>query len=505
MNNLMLVNSKLSQTVLKRSIHTLSRSSHSVRVCSSPYLQNQRIRSFHSTNRNLIDFDPYKVLGVDKGADQKDIKKAYYQLVKKFHPDVNKEKDAETRFHKIQESYELLSDKDKRTQYDQFGASAFDANGNANPFAGGQNPFGNGGNPFGGGAGGMGFDFEDLFREAFTGQRGGNGRGRGGGAFVTEHIGDDIEVLKTISFKESIFGSKLKINYKAVDSCNTCEGSGLKKGKKKSTCPTCHGSGQSTHVLGGFHMSSTCGTCHGSGVQIAKSDECGTCHGHGVQEVPKSTEIELPPGIKDGSRLRIPGAGDAPFVAKDPYNRTKNGDLIIRVSVSNDATFSRVNNNIIVNQEILMTTAALGGEIIVPTIDGENIKLKIRPGVQNGRKLTIPEKGVPINRNINNRGDLDVILKVKTLIPETPIQTALLEALADAFNDKNAKRTDAHWKLDLGEDEGEGESGNVDGKTKTYDENDLNPTKLNRIGKFLGKFFNMDGNNSTKDDDKKKK
>ncbi|KAK6197395.1 DnaJ C terminal domain-containing protein [Scheffersomyces amazonensis] len=333
----------------------------------------------------------------------------------------------------------------------------------------------------------MGFDFEDLFREAFTGQRGGSGRGRS--AYVTEHVGDDIEVLKTISFKESIFGSKLKINYKAVDSCNTCQGSGLKKGKKKSTCPTCHGTGQSTHILGGFHMSSTCGTCHGSGVQIAKNDECGTCHGNGVEEIPKSTEVELPPGIKDGSRLRIPGAGDAPFVAKDAYNRTRSGDLIIRVSVSNDSVFSRENNNIVVNQDILMTTAALGGEVVVPTIDGENIKLKVRPGVQNGRKLTIPDKGVPINRNINNRGDLNVILNVKTLIPETPIQTALLEALADAFNDKNAKRTDSDWKLDLGDD-------NKNDKTITYDENDLHPSHLNRIGKFLGKFFNFEGNSN---------
>ncbi|KAK6457928.1 uncharacterized protein RJT20DRAFT_27616 [Scheffersomyces xylosifermentans] len=460
-------------------------------------LATSQIRSFHASLINPIDFDPYKTLGVDKGADQKDIKKAYYQLVKKYHPDVNKEKDAEKRFHKIQESYELLSDKEKRAQYDQYGANAFDANGNTNPFAGGQNPFSNG-NPFGGAGGqnpfgGMGFDFEDLFKEAFTGGRGGGGRG----SFVQEHVGDNIEVLKTISFKESIFGTKVQVNYKAVDSCNTCQGSGLKTGKKKSTCPTCHGTGQSTHVLGGFHMSSTCNTCHGSGVTIPKSDECGTCHGHGVQEVPKSTTVELPCGISDGTRLRMPGAGDAPFVTKDPYNQTRNGDLIIRVNVTKDPKFSRVNNNIVVTEDILMTTAALGGEIVVPTIDGQNIKLKIRPGVQNGRKLTIPDRGVPINRNLNNRGDLEVVLNVKTLVPETPIQTALLEALADAYNDKNAKRTDAHWKLDLDD-----EKKRVD---ETYDESDLNPSKFHRIGKFLGKFFNMDAEAQKKKDGDKEK
>lgn len=485
-----------SSRMIKRSLHTLTKSNQ--RCLKGPQelrgFRGTRLetnRSFHGSCTSMINFDPYDVLGIQKGADQKEVKKAYYQLVKKYHPDVNKEKDAEKRFHKIQESYEILSDKEKRQQYDQFGANAFDSNGNSNPYAGGGNPFGGaggagGGNPFGGAAGGnpfggMGFDFEDLFKEAFNGGRGGSGGGRG--SFVQEHVGDNIEVLKTISFKEAIFGKKVTINYKAVDSCSSCKGSGMKTGKKKTTCPTCHGSGQSTHILGGFQMSSTCGTCRGSGVTIPDSDACNTCHGHGVEEVPKSTTVDLPCGISDGSRLRIPGAGDSPFVAKDPYNQTRNGDLIIRVNVAKDDTFKRTNNNIIVQQDIFMTTAALGGEIVVPTIDGQNIKLKIRPGVQNGRKLTIPEKGVPINRNMNNRGDMEVVLNVKTLVPETPMQTALLEALADAYNDKNAKRTDAHWKLDL-EDEK-----NVN---ETFDENDLYPSKLRRIGKFLGNFFNIE-------------
>ena len=298
-------------------------------------------RHFHASSATLIKFDPYETLGVSKDASQQEVKKAYYQLVKKYHPDVNKEKDAEKRFHKIQESYELLSDKDKRAQYDQFGASAFDEHGNSNPYAG--NPFGgSNGNPFGGNAGnpfgGMGFDFEDLFKQAFTG---GGGRGSRGGLFVTEHVGDNIEVLKTISFKDAIFGTKVQVNYKAVDSCGTCQGSGLKKGKKKSTCPTCHGTGQSTHIVGGFHMSSTCGTCQGSGVIVPKKDECGTCRGRGVDEVPKSTTVDLPCGVADGTRLRVPGAGDAPFVTKDPYNQTRNGDLIIRVHVTRDPVFSK--------------------------------------------------------------------------------------------------------------------------------------------------------------------
>lgn len=433
-------------------------------------------RAFHPLKSLSLDFDPYKTLGVDKSAEQKDIKKAYYQLVKKYHPDVNKEPDAEKRFHKIQELYELLSDKEKRAQYDQFGPGAFDSLGNANPFAGGGNPYGN---PFGRGASGnpfagMGFDFEDLFKEAFTGG-GRRSGGQGGRGFVQEHIGDNIEVLKSISFKDAIFGSKTTINYKAVDSCHTCSGSGMKEGKQKTTCPTCHGLGQLTHIIGGFHMALTCGTCGGTGVTIPVSDQCGTCHGRGVEEVPKLTTVEFPPGIADGARMRVPGAGDAPMVTKDPYNHTRTGDLIVRVLVKPDPKFTRVGNNLVMKQDILMTTAALGGEVIVPTIDGPSVKLKVRPGVQNGRKLTIPEKGVPINRNMHNRGDMEVVLNVKAIVPETPLQTALLEALADAVNDPNAKRTHAE-KIDLSDVE----------NIESVDEKDCHPSKLRN---FLGKFF----------------
>lgn len=449
-------------------------------------------RCFHASLPRAIDFDPYKTLGVDKNSSSSDIKKAYHQLVKKYHPDVNKEKDSEKKFHKIQESYELLNDKTKRAQYDQFGASAFDSSGNANPYGGG-NPFGgHSGNPFGGAQGnpfsGMGFNFEDLFKQAFNGANGGGGAREGRSGFVTEHVGDNIEVLKSVSFRDAVFGTKVSVNYKAIDTCGTCSGTGLKEGKKKNTCSTCHGTGQSMHIIGGFQMASTCGTCHGSGVTIHKNDECKTCHGNGVTEVPKSTEVELPCGIADGSRLRVPGGGDAPYVTKDPYNQTRNGDLIIRVHVQKDKQFERVNNNLVLKHEIPMTTASLGGEIIVPTIDGENIKLKIRAGVQSGRKISIPEKGVPINRNIKNRGDLDVFLNVKTLIPETPLQTALLEALADAFNDKTATRTHNDLKLDETEQDN-------DKPAELYDENSLHPSSMQRIGKVLGKFFNFKDHN----------
>lgn len=468
----------------------------------TPHHLNQTHRRwFHPSTKSQIDFDPYQTLGVSKSADARDIKKAYHGLVKKFHPDVNKEPGAEKKFHKIQELYELLNDKQKRAQYDQFGAAAFDANGNTNPYAGGSNPFGggSGGNPFGAGSSFGGFGFEDIFKEAFQGARGGRGGSRGSGSFVTEHVGDNIEVLKTISFKEAMFGTKVTINYKAIATCGTCHGLGLKANAKKKTCSTCHGTGQATHILGGFQMLSTCPSCNGTGVTINKGDECRNCGGQGVEEAPQSTTVELPCGINDGSRLRVPGAGDAPMAQKDAYNHTRNGDLIVRINIAKDPKFSRKGDSstIVVDEEILMTTAALGGEITVPTIDGEKIKLKLRPGAQNGHTLTIPGKGVPINRNKNNRGNMEVVLKVRTLVPETPIQSALLEALADAFNDKNAKRTDAHWKLDL-----EDELGNA--ASETYDEKDLNPSKLRRIGKFLNRFFHS-GENANNEDPRKEK
>lgn len=439
------------------------------------------MRSFHSTKLQSINFDPYQVLGVDRNASSSDIKKAYYQLVKKYHPDVNKEKDSEKRFHKIQESYELLSDKDKRSQFDQFGAAGFDNNGNANPFGG--NPFtSHSGNPFTGAQGnpfnGMGFDFEDLFKQAFSG--GGKSRGTNGSGqspFVTRHVGDNVEVLKSISFRDAIFGTNVDLNYKVIDSCNTCSGSGLKKGKKKSTCSSCHGTGQNMHIIGGFQMASTCSRCSGTGVVINKVDECSSCQGTGVKEVPRSKNVEFPCGISDGTRLRIPGGGDAPCITKDPHNQIIHGDLIVRVHVKKDPIFSRVDNDVILNHDIPMTTAALGGEIVVPTIDGEKLRLKIPTGVQNGRKLTVPQKGVPVNRNKSNRGDMLVYLNVKTPVPKTALQKALLEALADSFNDNSARKSKTE-KEEM-----------TDNNSMPPKEDESHPSKLESIKNILGRFF----------------
>ncbi|ODQ82437.1 hypothetical protein BABINDRAFT_56069 [Babjeviella inositovora NRRL Y-12698] len=423
-------------------------------------------RSFHVSHRSLLD-DPYKTLGVGSSSSTSDIKKAYYKLAKQFHPDVNKEEGAEKKFHDIQGAYEILSDADKKAQYDQFGPSAFSENGgqgfgqggfhNGNPFAG------QGGDPF---AGFGNINFEDIFGAAF----GQGGRGRAGPT-VANYVGDNIEILKTISFKESIFGTKLKIDYNALDECHTCDGSGLKTGKKKTTCPSCNGTGQAVHyVAGGFQMASTCRTCQGLGVHIPKKDACGDCHGHGVTDGGKSTSIDLPCGLSDGTKLRVPGEGDAPNVTKGPNVKVSKGDLIIRIRVNPHKEFTRDGDSIIYKAEIPMTTAALGGQITVPTIDDKSVKMKIPAGTQHGRIITMPGQGVPINRNINNRGDMKIVVSVKTLRPETATQTALLEALADAFNDPSAKKLDPNWKAESDEP--------VD-----------HPSKLKRIEDFLSGTF----------------
>ena len=491
--------------------------SKAAKRCSS---QVNQFRQFHSTIIPRLD-DPYKTLGVDKSANASQIKKAYYKLAKKFHPDVNQEKGADEKFHSLQEAYDILSDPKKKEQYDQFGPAAF-SQGAGGPGAGGYgggHPYG-GGNPFagfggfggfGGGAQGGGNPFEGInFEDLFGGFTGGGGGGRRGGGFQ-HYQGEDIEILKTIPFKESVFGTRVKVNYSAVVQCDTCHGSGLKSGKKKSTCKVCNGTGAQMHVLqGGFHMSSTCKACNGTGVQINHEDECGGCHGEGVKTQLKQTEVRLPSGIKDGSRIRVANAGDAPHMTTSSGYKLSNGDLIIRIRVQPDPNFKRDGKDLEYKTEIPMTTAALGGTIEVPTLDGAKIKLRIPSGSQSGRTIDIPGKGVPVSDMSSNRGSLKVILNVKTMRPTNATQIALLEALADAFGDKTAKRLDPDWKPFEDSVRGSTSTGTTD-----HDKDASNcehPNNLKRINNFLNNAFKKilgekgekdDGNDAAGKDSKK--
>ncbi|KAK0671144.1 putative mitochondrial DnaJ-like protein 1 precursor [Cercophora samala] len=413
-------------------------------------------RSFHTTRPNLATpKDPYGTLGVSKSASQSDIKKAYYGLAKKFHPDTNKDPTAKDKFAEIQSAYEILSDPKKREQFDQFGAAGFDPTGQPGPGAGGGHPFGQG-HPFGGGGGGFGgqggfganINFEDLFSSfmggggPFGGGRGGRG---GGGPFQQQEIiqGDDIEVQVNVSFMEAAKGASKTINILPLAGCKTCGGSGLKEGTQKATCKACGGSGTRVHFMsGGFQMASTCGSCGGSGTAIPKGAECRSCSGEGVTRERKTISVDIPGGIEDGMRLRVSGEGDAPAMgrASSPDARGTQGDLYVLVKVARDPKFTRQGSDILYTASIPLTTALLGGEVTIPTLDGD-AKVRIGTGTNTGDKMTLAGKGMPkLGGRRGGMGDLKVEFRVAMPKYLSANQRTLVEMLADEMGDKSAKR-----------------------------------------------------------------
>jgi len=414
------------------------------------------VRFFHASPASFAVTDPYKTLGVGKDASAADIKKAYYGLAKKYHPDTNKEPTAKEKFSAAQSAYEILSDKEKKAQYDSYGASAFDQNGGFNPGAagGGGNPFGGGFGGFGGfggaqgGFGGQGgfqdINFEDLFG-AFAGGR----RSRGGGRrnpFQEEiMVGENIEVQTNISFLDAAKGVKKEINITPVVECGTCKGSGMKAGAKKAECKGCGGTGQRVTSMGGFHMSATCGQCGGSGYAIPRGSSCGTCAGDGAVKERKTIQIDIPGGVEDGMRLRVTGEGDAPLTGQAMGAgsvRGQKGDLYVLIRVAADSKFKRNGSDILHTATIPLTTAVLGGEIKVPTLDGE-VMVKVPTGSGTGDKITLSGMGMKIlstGRRGGGKGDLKVEFKVNMPKYLSVNQRTILEMLADEMGDKNAKR-----------------------------------------------------------------
>ncbi|KAI5463739.1 hypothetical protein BGZ63DRAFT_382170 [Mariannaea sp. PMI_226] len=402
-------------------------------------------RLFHSTN-SLSQKDPYQALGVNKSASASDIKKAYYGLAKKFHPDTNKDAGAKEKFSEIQSAYEILSDPKKREQYDQFGAAGFDPSGGAP----GGDPFGGAGNPFAGfgGQGGFGggFNFDDIF-SAFTGQQGFGGGRRGARAnpFQQEMmVGDNIEVQANISFMEAAKGTTQTINITPLSTCGTCTGSGLKAGTQRGTCKVCNGSGTRVHFMqGGFQMASTCGSCEGTGTTIPRGSECRTCSGNGVVRERKTITVDIPAGIEDGMRLRVDGAGDAPATGRsaDPNVRSQPGDLYVFVRVAKDPKFRREGSNILYTANIPLTTALLGGQANIPTLDG-SVNVKVGTGTNTGDKITLTGMGMKkLGARRGGSGDLKVEFRVNMPKYLSANQRTILEMLADEMDDKTAKRT----------------------------------------------------------------
>lgn len=408
-------------------------------------------RQFHTCSVVRQEFkDPYKILGINKDSSQSEIKKAYYKLAKKYHPDINKEEDSQKKFHDLQNAYEILSDEEKRRQYDQFGSAAFSQGGAGGPggaggaYGGAQGFGGFGGFDFGG------LNFEDLFGSAFGGGRGSRGGPGGGAGFMREYKGENITVPFQVSFKDAVFGVKnVNLKYQCYDPCSSCSGSGLKAGRSRTVCPTCHGSGTQVHLRGGFQMASTCTTCDGEGTSINDSDKCSTCHSQGFQlNSNKSINVDLPHGLQNGDTIRVPNKGNYPGIAVDPAMKSQmhlvRGDLLIRVIVKKDPRFQISNNyDIVYTQEIPITTAALGGVVEVPTVDEEKVRLKVTSGTQYDQVIRIPNKGVPRGSK-GDRGDMLVKFKIVLKKPKDETERYLWETLADLNHDTSARRTVSH-------------------------------------------------------------
>ncbi|KAF2125103.1 hypothetical protein P153DRAFT_370426 [Dothidotthia symphoricarpi CBS 119687] len=433
-------------------------------------------RFFHATRPALAVSDPYKTLGVDKNASPADIKKAYYGLAKKYHPDTNKEPTAKDRFSAAQSAYEILSDADKKKAYDSYGSAAFDQNGGFNPGAGSAGP---GGSPFGGGFGGgfggfggaqgaAGFgniNFEDLFGAFAGGRRGRGGGGGGRQAPFQEEIlvGDNIEVQTNISFLDAAKGVKKEIHINPLVECGTCNGNGMKQGAKRSECKSCGGTGSRVTSMGGFHMSATCAACGGSGSAIPRGSSCGTCSGNGAVHERKKISIDIPGGVEDGMRLRVTGEGDAPLTGQAMSSGNvhgQKGDLYVLIRVANDPKFTRNGSDILHTATIPLTTAVLGGEIKIPTLDGE-VMVKVPTGSGTGDRVTLSGMGMKVLSagRRGGKGDLKVEFKVNMPKYLSVNQRTILEMLADEMGDKHAKRM-----MNLG--------GMNDGKTQAQTEED---------------------------------
>ncbi len=337
--------------------------------------------------------DYYEVLGVDKSADDATLKKAYRVLAKKYHPDMNPgDAEAEKKFKEASEAYAVLSDPEKRRQYDQFGHAAFDGG------AGG-----------GGGFGGFDFngaDFGDIFGDIF-GDLFGGGR-RGGRANNGPMKGANIRTSVRITFEEAVFGVEKEIELTLKDECKTCHGSGAKPGTSPETCPKCGGKGQVVFTQQSFFGTvrnvQTCPDCGGSG-KIVK-EKCPDCHGSGYIASRKKIQVSIPAGIDNGQSVRIREKGE-PGVNGGPR-----GDLLVEVVVSRHPIFQRQEYNIFSTVPVSYAVAALGGEVVIDTVDGR-VVYEVKAGTQTDTRVRLKGKGVPSLRNKDVRGDHYVTLVVQ--------------------------------------------------------------------------------------------
>lgn len=344
--------------------------------------------------------DYYKILGVSREATPEELKKAYRQLALKYHPDRNQgEKASEDKFKEINEAYTCLSDPDRRAHYDRYGTAE---------------GFGAGAGGFGGFGGGAPFTdiFEDLFEDFFG--------GFGGSRKQRPTKGSDLRYNLTITLEEAAFGTERNLNIPRWQICDSCSGSGAQQGKPPVTCANCKGTGHIRFQQGFFSVSRPCGKCHGTGTII--TNPCYTCKGEGKVRVQKEIMVKVPAGVDTDSRLRVNGEGDFGSYGGPP------GDLYIVITVEEHKAFRREGLDIFTVFPIAFATAAMGGEVEVPTLDG-SAKLKIPAGTQSGKLFHLKGKGIP-RLGSNHRGDQVVSISIEVPKKLTSRQREILEEFA---------------------------------------------------------------------------
>ncbi len=363
--------------------------------------------------------DYYKTLGVERNASEADIKKAYRRLAMKHHPDRNPDKSAEGKFKEAKEAYEILSDAQKRAAYDQFGHAGVD------PAAAG-------------GAGGFhsargGGNFADIFGDVF-GDIFGGARGRGGAQVFR---GTDLRYSLELSLEDAVRGTEVRIRVPAMETCETCKGSGAKVGTSPTICRTCAGHGQVRMQQGFFSIQQTCPNCHGSGKTI--TDPCPACHGAGRVQHTKTLSVKVPAGVDEGDQIRLAGEGEA------GENGGPSGDLYVQVRLKPHALFKRQQDDLYCEMPVSFATSVLGGDLEVPTLDGR-ASIKVPAGTQSEKLFRLRGKGV---RNVRSgqTGDLYCRISLETPVNLTAKQKELLQEFERSVKEGGTRHSprEASW------------------------------------------------------------